>query len=203
MKAPANSGRRIGTGLFEVDLASGEVLRRGRRVPLQDQPFRVLALLLEHSGQIVTREQIQTALWPADTFVGFDEGLNTAIRKLRILFGDSADNPRFIETIPRRGYRFIAPVTELPLGNGTREHSATNIDSESTKITAGLNGGVETARVSSRSRWTRIWIFSIAAMALFLLGAFIWYTRPHAPTVIGAVRITNDGKAKSPVRSGH
>ncbi|HYK37813.1 winged helix-turn-helix domain-containing protein [Alloacidobacterium sp.] len=199
MKAPANSGRRISTGLFEVDLASGEVLRQGRRVPLQDQPFRVLALLLEHSGQIVTREQIQITLWPADTYVGFDEGLNTAIRKLRILFGDSADNPRFIETIPRRGYRFIAPVTELPVRNGIREHSATNIHSENTEITAGVNGSVETARAPSSSRRTWIWTLSIALTILFLLGAAIWYTQPRIPTVINSVRITNDGKAKNPL----
>ncbi len=117
MNAPANSGPRISTGLFEVDLTTGEVLKNGRRVPLQEQPFRVLALLLEHQGQIVTRDELRATLWPADTYVGFDEGLNTAIRKLRVLFGDSADNPRFIETVPRRGYRFIAPVSEIPNGN--------------------------------------------------------------------------------------
>src|SRR5271170_2549855 len=113
MQSPANSGRRISTGLFEVDLATGEVLRHGRRVPIQEQPFRVLALLLEHQGQIVTREQLQAKLWPADTYVSFDDGLNTAIRKLRVLFGDSAENPRFIEIVPKRGYRFMAPVSEL------------------------------------------------------------------------------------------
>ena len=113
MTTRAHSGRRISTGLFEVDLVSGEVLRQGRKVPLQEQPFRVLSLLLERPGQVVTREDLQSRLWPADTYVSFDEGLNTAIRKLRVLFGDSADNPRFIETIPRRGYRFIAPVKEL------------------------------------------------------------------------------------------
>jgi Tol biopolymer transport system component/DNA-binding winged helix-turn-helix (wHTH) protein len=80
------------------------------KVPLQEQPFRVLAMLLERPGEIITREELQASLWPADTFVGFDEGINTAIRKLRVVFGDSADNPRFIETIPRRGYRFIAPA---------------------------------------------------------------------------------------------
>ena len=79
---------------------------------LQEQPFRVLAILLERPGEVVTREQLQARLWSADTYVGFDEGLNTAIRKLRVTFGDSADNPRFIETVSRRGYRFIAPVKE-------------------------------------------------------------------------------------------
>ena len=95
MDAPIKVGRRITTGLFEIDLSTGEVLRQGRRLPVQEQPFRVLALLLEHPGQVISREKLQASLWPADTYVSFDEGLNTAIRKLRVLFGDSADNPRF------------------------------------------------------------------------------------------------------------
>src|SRR5580700_3073868 len=110
MEAPPSFGRRVRAGLFEVDLGSGEVHKNGRKVPLQEQPFRVLAMLLEHPGEIITREELQARIWPADTFVGFDEGINTAIRKLRVVFGDSADNPRYIETIPRRGYRFIAPA---------------------------------------------------------------------------------------------
>jgi TolB-like protein/DNA-binding winged helix-turn-helix (wHTH) protein/Flp pilus assembly protein TadD len=112
MEVHASFSRRVRTGLFEIDLDSGEVRKEGRKVPVQEQPFRVLAVLLEHAGEIVTREELQGWLWPADTYVGFDEGLNTAIRKLRVAFGDSAENPRFIETIPRRGYRFIAPVHE-------------------------------------------------------------------------------------------
>jgi TolB-like protein/DNA-binding winged helix-turn-helix (wHTH) protein/Flp pilus assembly protein TadD len=112
MEAPARSRRCLRTGLFEVDLGSGEVHKSGRKVPLQEQPFRVLAMLLDRPGEVVKREDLQTRLWPADTYVGFDEGLNTAIRKLRMAFGDSAENPRFIETVPRRGYRFIAPLSE-------------------------------------------------------------------------------------------
>jgi DNA-binding winged helix-turn-helix (wHTH) protein len=100
-------------GLFEADLATGELRKRGRKVPLQDQPFQVLALLLRHPGEIVAREELQRALWPADTFVEFEHGVNTAIKKLRQALGDSADNPRFIETLPRKGYRFIAPVGDL------------------------------------------------------------------------------------------
>jgi TolB-like protein/DNA-binding winged helix-turn-helix (wHTH) protein/Flp pilus assembly protein TadD len=112
MDGPASSSRCVRIGLFEVDFDSGEIHKEGRRVPLQEQPFRVLAMLLERPGVLVTREQLQARLWPADTYVGFDEGLNTAIRKLRVAFSDSAENPRFIETVPRRGYRFIAPVPE-------------------------------------------------------------------------------------------
>src|ERR1022692_1585518 len=112
METPASSSRRVYTGLFEIDFGSGEVHKEGRKVPLQEQPFRVLAILLERPGEVVTREQLQAQVWPADTYVGFDEGLNTAIRKLRVAFGDSAENPRFIETVSRRGYRFVAPVRE-------------------------------------------------------------------------------------------
>ena len=117
MNPPASSSRKVRTGLFEIDLASGELRKNGRRLPLQEQPFRVLAMLLERPGEIVTRQDLQARLWPADTYVGFDEGLNTAIRKLRTAFGDSAGNPRFVETLPRRGYRFIAPVTEAATAN--------------------------------------------------------------------------------------
>src|ERR1700722_15776756 len=117
MNPPASSGRKVRTGLFEIDLASGELRMNGRRLPLQEQPFRVLAMLLERPGEVVTRQELQARLWPVDTYVGFDEGLNTAIRKLRTVFGDSAGNPRFVETLPRRGYRFIAPVTEAATAN--------------------------------------------------------------------------------------
>src|SRR6516225_1667147 len=98
-------------GTFEVDLRAGELRKQGKRIKIQDQPFHVLTVLLQHSGEVVTREELRNQNWPPDTFVDFDNGLNTAINKLREALGDSADNPRFIETIPRRGYRFIAQVT--------------------------------------------------------------------------------------------
>jgi len=124
MNSPASSSRQLRTGLFEIDLASGQLHKNGRRLPLQEQPFRVLAMLLERPGEVVTRQELQASLWPADTYVGFDEGLNTAIRKLRTALGDSAGNPRFIETLPRRGYRFIAPVTETTPAFGGPESAA-------------------------------------------------------------------------------
>jgi eukaryotic-like serine/threonine-protein kinase len=102
--------RKTRFGPYEVDLRSGEVHKHGIRLKLQDQPFLVLALLLEHAGEVVTREELRQKLWPADTFVDFDTGLNTAIKKLRDVLSDSADEPRFIETLHRRGYRFIAHV---------------------------------------------------------------------------------------------
>jgi TolB-like protein/DNA-binding winged helix-turn-helix (wHTH) protein/Tfp pilus assembly protein PilF len=99
-------------GPFEADLRSGELRKHGVRLKLQDQPFQVLALLLEHAGDVVTREELRQRLWPADTFVDFDTGLNSAVKKLRDVLADSADEPRYIETIPRRGYRFIAPLVD-------------------------------------------------------------------------------------------
>jgi TolB-like protein/DNA-binding winged helix-turn-helix (wHTH) protein/Flp pilus assembly protein TadD len=101
---------RLRFGVFEADLRSGEVRKHGLRVRLQEQPFRVLAMLLEHPGEVVTRDELQKKLWPADTFVDFDHGLNKAINKIRDALSDSAENPRFVETVARRGYRFLAEV---------------------------------------------------------------------------------------------
>jgi tetratricopeptide (TPR) repeat protein/DNA-binding winged helix-turn-helix (wHTH) protein len=98
-------------GLFEADLGRLLLTKQGLRVKIQEQPFHLLALLLERPGEIIAREEIRQKLWAADTFVEFDDGLNTAIKKLRTALGDSSDNPLFIETVPRRGYRFLAPVT--------------------------------------------------------------------------------------------
>jgi len=98
-------------GTFEVDVSAGELRKQGVRIKLQEQPFHVLTVLLQRPGEVVTREELRSQNWPADTFVDFDNSLNTSINKLREALGDSADNPRFIETMPRRGYRFLAQVT--------------------------------------------------------------------------------------------
>jgi eukaryotic-like serine/threonine-protein kinase len=97
-------------GAFEVDLRTGELRKLGARIKLQEQPFRVLTVLLQQPGKLVTREELRSQIWPSDTFVDFDNSLNTSVNKLREALGDSADSPRFIETLPRRGYRFLAPV---------------------------------------------------------------------------------------------
>jgi Tol biopolymer transport system component/DNA-binding winged helix-turn-helix (wHTH) protein len=102
--------QKLRFGLFEADLRTGELFRDGSKVRLQEQPFQILAMLLDRPGEVVTREQMRDALWPADTFVDFDHSLNAAIRRLRDALGDSAENPRFVATVARRGYRFIAPV---------------------------------------------------------------------------------------------
>jgi TolB-like protein/DNA-binding winged helix-turn-helix (wHTH) protein/Tfp pilus assembly protein PilF len=169
MEAPARSSRRVRTGLFEIDLGSGDVRKSGRKVPLQEQPFRVLAMLLERPGDIIPREELQARLWPADTFVGFDEGINTAIRKLRVAFGDSADNPRFIETIPRRGYRFLAPVHEAA--------------AETAQPSESVAAGDATAEVP-RSRPGSVQRLVVALLAVTLLAVLAGVTylrRSHPP----------------------
>lgn len=108
----SHSGLLLRFGLFEADLQLPELRKQGRRIRLQTQPFQILEALLEHPGQIVTREELRRRLWPEDTFVDFDHSLNTAVRRLREALGDSPENPIFIETLQRRGYRFIAPVVE-------------------------------------------------------------------------------------------
>src|SRR5260370_25377283 len=114
----------LGFGVFEVEVRAGELRKQGVRIKLQDQPFHVLTVLLKRPGEVFNGEELRNQNWPADTFVDFDNSLNTAINKLREALGDSADNPRFIETLPRRGYRFIASVTGV---DGTTRGAAIGV----------------------------------------------------------------------------
>ena len=127
MEQAVHSPRLVRFESFEVDVRAGELRKAGVRLKLPGQPFQVLAILLERPGEVVTREELQKRLWP-DTFVDVDHNLNTAINKIREVLGDSAESPRFVETLPRRGYRFVAPVegtrtTEVPGGSGVRQES--------------------------------------------------------------------------------
>jgi TolB-like protein/DNA-binding winged helix-turn-helix (wHTH) protein/Flp pilus assembly protein TadD len=169
MDAPASSSRRVRIGLFEVDLGSAEVHKEGRKVSLQEQPFRVLAMLLERPGELVSREDLQSRIWPSDTYVGFDEGLNTAIRKLRVAFGDSAENPRFIETLPRRGYRLIASVA------GGVEGAA-----RSSQTAAVAVATAEVPRPRQGRGYWRLLVWPAAALLLILAGV-AYTTRRHSP----------------------
>src|SRR6266478_1608750 len=105
-------------GIFQLDLKAGELHEAGVKVKLQDQPFRVLALLVDRAGQVVTREELRQRVWPINVYVDFDQGLNNAIKKVREALGDSADSPRFVETVARHGYRFIATATPAPAQPG-------------------------------------------------------------------------------------
>src|ERR1700751_4601128 len=129
--------RRLRFGTFELDVRAGELCKHGLRIRLQEQPLQVLALLLEHPGEVVTREELRQRLWPADTFVDFDTGLNNAIKKLRDVLSDSAEKPRYIETLPRRGYRFIARVESgnghLPASTAIAQESLPALPARSTR----------------------------------------------------------------------
>ena len=158
---------------FEIDPLTRELRRNGNTVRLQDQPFSVLTLLLERAGDVVTREELRRHLWPSDTFVDFDNSLNTAINKIREALGDSAENPRFVETLPRRGYRFVVPVN--------RPH----------------------AEGADRTRMRRpfpAWIRAAAVALVILAGVgaiAIWRRSPiSTPRIVGSKQITNDGLPK-------
>ena len=118
MSGPSSSRGPIRFSVFEVDIRAGELRKQGIRLKLQDQPFRVLQILLEHSGDVVTRDELQRQIWPSDTFVDFDRGLNNAVKRIREAPADSAEQPRYIQTLHKRGYRFIAPVS-FTNGNAT------------------------------------------------------------------------------------
>jgi DNA-binding winged helix-turn-helix (wHTH) protein/Tol biopolymer transport system component len=110
-----NGNRTVRFGAFEADLHSGEIRKSGSRIKLQDKPFKVLQILLEHQGDLVTREELQSRIWPEESFGDFDHAVNVAVGKLRTALGDSADNPSFIETVPRRGYRFVGRLEGAPV----------------------------------------------------------------------------------------
>ena len=185
-------------GTFEVDLEAGELRRSGLKLKLTGQPFQVLAILLEQPGRVVTREELQKRLWP-DTFVDVDHNLNTAINKIREVLGDSAENPRFVETMPRRGYRFIAPVTTtLEARNGVGNSHG---DSASPQVN-GTSDAQQTAPAPAETsipNRRRKPIF--AAVAICLVATAIWYLRrPLPPPRISADKqITFDGRHKDPV----
>src|SRR5437879_12777482 len=113
MNSTTKSPRFVRFGLFELDLRTSELRKQGRKIKLQEQQCRILAVLLEHSGEVVTRDDLRKKLWSEDTFVDFDHSLNTAIMRLREALGESSERPVYIETLPRVGYRFIAPVEEI------------------------------------------------------------------------------------------
>jgi DNA-binding winged helix-turn-helix (wHTH) protein/tetratricopeptide (TPR) repeat protein len=158
--------RRARFDAFEVDMRSGEVRKHGIRLKLHGQPFQVLSLLLEHPGDLVTREELRQKLWPGDTFVDFDTGLNSAVKKLRDALCDSAEEPRYIETLPRRGYRFIAPVENGDLTAPAAVHEKPAVVPLPTPL-------------SLTKRWR---VLGVAAFVLFLVVAVasrrVFFARP-------------------------
>ncbi len=183
MAAPAPATRILRFGAFEVDLVAGELRKQGVRVKLQEQPFQILARLLERPGELVTREDLRERLWPSDTFVDFDNGLNAAISKLRQALGDTAENPRFLETLARRGYRFLVPV-EKP---GPTPSPAATLPEPSTIP----------PRPPVPRRWlgstTRLWLtIALAGLAVAVAATSWWLLRrKSAPISIAVLPLTN------------
>ncbi len=188
-RAVANSNK-VRFGLFEADLDTRELRKSGVKIKLNEQPFQVLALLLQRPGEVVTREDLQARLWPADTFVDFDVSLNGAVKRLRQALGDESDNPRFIETLYRRGYRFIAPVSI-----STSEHSlrveATNVASQD----GNRNGPVPPRPVREPRRPMPTWVYvAVSCLALLIAGVVYATTLRSSPRILGFTQITSGGK---------
>lgn len=188
MASPAPVGS-VSFEEFEAKLASRELYRKGVRVRLTDQSFQVLAMLLERPGELVTREEIRQHLWPADTFVDFDHGLNNAVNRVREALGDSADSPRFIETLPRRGYRFVAPVEFGLLGqSGTRLAGSPSSESATSSVpTSAIPLGIDTVEHTNHKRITanRILILVVIILALSVAVAMYWARlHPRAPQIL-------------------
>lgn len=181
---PAESGV-IRFGNFEVDPRAGELRRGGIKLKLSGQPFDVLVALLEKAGQVVTREELHDKLWSQDTFVDFEHGLNKAINKVREALGDNADNPRFVETLPRRGYRFLAPATKSTLPSPPAYDPSSHVD-------------YIPPRSSPGGAPTNSWRIALAVtVSVVLVAIAIFALRPsRSPHVLRYIQLTNDGIQK-------
>jgi DNA-binding winged helix-turn-helix (wHTH) protein/Tol biopolymer transport system component len=184
-------------GVFEVEPRSGEVRKGGSRIKLQDQPFKVLLVLLEHPGEVITREELRARIWPNDSFGDFDHAVNVAVAKLRNALGDSADMPRYVETLPRRGYRFIFPLTEKgPLTEKPglrRADGAEKAEALTEGSVAGPAGVVQTRR----AKLLIVAVVAVVVVTAALLGFKFARHKPKSPassaTNLHIERVTNSG----------
>ncbi len=182
---------RLAFGGFELDPTSGELWKGGERVPLQDQPLRLLLCLLERPGQLVGREELQKRIWPGEIHVGFDDGLNAAAWRLRQALGESSEQPRFIETVPRKGYRFMGEVTPLP-GRPPQPQVSFPVP-----VFRPLSSvlPLPQAVAPSRRRWVP-WVTSLLVMALLgVLATRVLATRPPVPVVAVSLLRNETGDA--------
>ncbi|PWT81870.1 MAG: hypothetical protein C5B58_09175 [Acidobacteria bacterium] len=170
MAAPAETPSSVRFAEFVLDLRTRELSNRIRKVSLQEQPFQILSALLERPGELVTRDELRNRLWPSDVFVDFEHSLNKAVNRLREVLEDSAEHPRFIETLPRRGYRWIAPIL-LPTDSGTTSATDTAVAGAFTKSAKPM-------------RWSSVpALWTVAALAIVLIAMLAWrFTRQQAPT---------------------
>jgi len=186
--------RVVRFGAFELDLRSGELRKQGRKIRLEGQPVHILIYLLETPGELITREQLHRRLWPADTFVNFEHGLNAAIKRLRRALDDSADNPRFVETLPRRGYRFIAPVQGGTQGQASSTTVEDQLDEHAAAESAPevINADVSAPKTAVRrgSRKTLAWTLSGVAVLLLAGGLSLWrQSENRSRSVIGSLAV--------------
>lgn len=173
-------------GLFDLDVKAGQLRKNGARVRLSQQPLQVLAVLVERPGEVVTREELQQRLWASDVFVDFDHGLNKSIQKIREALGDSAESPRFIETIPRTGYRFIAPVHGAARPPVAANHvSQQRVIEKADEPPAKEKTPATEARRAKHSAWK--WIVALAACAL-LIAAGVWWLNDRRSHAVGPIR---------------
>jgi TolB-like protein/DNA-binding winged helix-turn-helix (wHTH) protein len=174
-------------GLFEADLRAGELRKSGVKVKIQDLPFRALTFLLSRPNEVISREDFRQYLWPEDVFVDFDRGISSAIKRLRDALGDSPDNPIFIETIDRRGYRWIAPITSPTLAPAVQDR-APAAEPASREVTA--RDEIEfTARSRKRGSQVRLWLATAIFAVLGLAGFFLWRWQKSRPAPISSIAI--------------
>ena len=182
-------------GPFELSEREGELRKSGMRIKLQEQPFRVLVELVANSGNLVSRDDLHKKLWPADTFVDFDVGLNSAIRKLRQALSDDAENPRYIETLAKRGYRFLAPVTGTPAENSEqRDQPFSDAGARTEGFAHGKGERATHAKAAAILTPRMIFVLVLAAMAV---GLVVWRSR-GVPMVEAVTQLTDDGEPKYP-----
>jgi DNA-binding winged helix-turn-helix (wHTH) protein len=185
---PVGEKQTFRFGPFELDTQCGQLRKDGVGLKLQGQPIQVLEILLENPGQLVTREEIRQRLWTSDTFVDFDHSLNTAVKKLRQTLGDEADTPRYIETLPKRGYRFIGEVErEEPKEETLDPPPVAVIAAERIELPRRAKG-------KPRPRW--IWVAAIGFVALLAAAAYWFTTPPPQPRIVGSHVLTNTGNIK-------
>jgi adenylate cyclase len=189
-KSLGSTSRVLRFGVFQVNLAGRELRKHGVRIRLSGQPFCILSILLEKPGEVVTREEMRHRLWSSDTFVDFEHSLNSAIKKLRTALGDSAENSRYIDTIPRVGYRFIAPVEDIPANGQSASQPRLSITD---------SGTTATAKGSRHRRWAALLAISVILSAAG--GYFLWLrtrARPQPPS-----NVTTETRAEARLADAH
>jgi Tol biopolymer transport system component/DNA-binding winged helix-turn-helix (wHTH) protein len=192
---PDYASRVVGFGVFEVDLRAGELRRNGRKAKIQNQPFQILAMLLERPGEVVTREEMRTRLWPAETFVDFDHGLNSAVRRLRDALGDSAEKPTYVETLGRRGYRFIFPVERNGGSNTVLAPEAVHRTATVVPISVAPAQTTDSEPKTRSGAGVKV-LLALACVIIVAALAYFWARASAVPTVSNYVQLTRDGRDK-------